>query len=477
MIDAYHRAAVGGRDDVRHAAEDVAKGSPQAVLLEGVLAQYEGDVEGAVRILRRQVHLLAGVERAAVADILAPILVMRHENDGVLELAEILDAEGWLAAAFAFRALAAADAGNRADARKHAEAASLALIDERDEVVRFRVLQRLARTAFYLDEHERAVNLALEGARLAVKWKAWRSVAAGYSIAYNVHHTVTGDVEESARYAALWHEAAVKSGDESFVHAALVAEYEFAVQLADDERVERLDRIIRSRLLPQQYTERFPLALSHALVRGASDVAAMRTILHVLGKIEGQSTGQAALCTALIALADAASAADDQARASVRTAISQLGRPLPADPAYERRYRRLARATISAACMLLRDEVRAARIVATKEAREGHGEHLLPTLMRERRLDEAPPPLRGIARVFARAYEMRHEAESPAGLTKAEMDVLRLLGYGWSAGRIAAETHRSVNTIYNHSRAILAKLEASHASEAVAIARERGLLR
>ncbi len=477
MIDAYHRAAVGGRDDVRRAAEEVAKASPQAALLEGVLAQYDGDVEGAVRILRRQVHVLTGADRAAVADILAPILVMRHENDGVLELAQILAEEGWLAPAFAFRALAAADAGERADARKHAEAASLALADERDDVVRFRVLQRLARTAFLLDEHERAVDLALESARLATKCEAWRAVAAGYSIAYNVHHTVTGDVEEAARYAALWHEAAVKSGDESFVHAALVAEYEFAVQLGDDDRIERLDRIIRSRLLPQQYTERFPLALSHALVRGASDVAAMRTILQVLAQIKGSSPGQTALCTALVALADAASAADDQARASVRAACVQLGRPLPAEPAYERRYRRLARATIAAACMLLHDDVRAARIVATKEARQGHGEHMLPTLMRERRLDEAPSPLRGIARVFARAQETRCEVESPAGLTKAEMDVLRLLGYGWSAGRIAQETHRSVNTIYNHSRAILAKLEASRASEAVAIARERGLLR
>jgi DNA-binding CsgD family transcriptional regulator len=407
---------------------------------------------------------------------LAPILVMRHANDDVLELAEVLESEGWVASASAFRALAAADVGDRAAARKHAETASAALADGHDDVVRFRVLQRLARTAFYLDEHERAVNLALESARLATKYEAWRSVAAGFSIAYNVHHTVTGDVEESARYAALWHEAAVKSGDESFVHAALVAEYEFAVQLADDERIERLERIIGSRLLPQQYTERFPLALSHALVRGATDVMAMRSILGLLEEIDGRSAGQAALCTALIALADAATAADDQARANVRAASAQLGRPSPAEPAYERRYRRLARATIAAACMLLHDEVRAARMAGTKEARQGHGEHLLPELMREHRLDDVPAPLRGIARVFARAHETRCAVESPAGLTKAEMDVLRLLGYGWSAARIAQETNRSVNTIYNHSRAILAKLDASRAPEAVAIARERGLL-
>jgi DNA-binding NarL/FixJ family response regulator len=53
---------------------------------------------------------------------------------------------------------------------------------------------------------------------------------------------------------------------------------------------------------------------------------------------------------------------------------------------------------------------------------------------------------------------------------------LRLLGNGWSAKKIAIATERSVNTVYNHTRSILSKLEASRAGEAVAIARDRGLL-
>jgi DNA-binding CsgD family transcriptional regulator len=476
MLDAYHLAAVGTRDDLRRALRNCEHGSPQRALIEAVIAQYDGDVDGAVRTLRHQVRSLAGADLGATADTLAPILVMRHETDAVASLARAMAGAGWHASAHAFRALAAADTGDRAAARKHASAAELALTDERDDVVRFRVLQRLARTAYYLDEHERAIDLALASAKLCSAVGAWRAAAAGYSIAYSIHHDVTGDAEEADRYARLWHDAASRTQDDSFVHAALAAEYELAVQFADTARIAALERVIRARLLPQQYNERYPLALSHALVRGASDVVAMRTLLQVTRDIPGRSRGEWALCTALIAVAEAARAESDDARRSLRAAIARLGRASASDPAYERRYRRLARAAVAVACILLGDDVRAARTVAARESRDGEGEDRLPELMRAGATDGAPLALRGIARVFAAAFALRRELEPPAGLTDAEVAVLRLLGRGWTAGRIARETERSVNTVYNHTRSILGKLDASRAAEAVAIARERGLL-
>jgi len=476
MLDAYRLAALGTRDDLRRAARDVATGTAERALLEAVAAQYDGDVDGAVRSLRHQLRSVSGADRGAVADTLAPILVMRHDNDAVVALADAMAAAGWAASAYAFRALAAADVGDRSAARKHAAAAELALADERDDVIRFRVLQRLARTAYYLDEHERAVDLALASAQLCSALGAWRAAAAGYSIAYSIHHDVTGDALEADRYARLWHAAASKTQDDSFVHAALVAAYELAVQFADTARIDALERLIRARLLPQQYAERFPLALSHAIVRGFSDLTAMRTLLQVSRETPGRSCGEWALCTALIAVAQAAAADADDARRSLRAAIAQLGRARASDPAYERRYRRLARASVAVACVLLGDDVRAARTVAARESRDGEGEDALPGLMRACALDRAPLALRGIARVFATAFALRRGLEPPAGLTNAEVEVLRLLGRGWTAGKIANETHRSVNTVYNHTRAILGKLDASRAAEAVAIARERGLL-
>jgi DNA-binding CsgD family transcriptional regulator len=474
-LDAFHLSAVGTRDDLRQAVQRVGRGSPEEALLTAVVAQYDGDVEGAVRILRRQLRA-PGDYAAALADMLAPILIMRHENDAVEPLARTLEDGGWVAAAHSFRALAAADTGNQEAARKHAAAAHAALPEERNEVVRFRVLQRLARTAFYLDEYEKAVDLALASAGLCSRMGAWRAAAAGYSIAYNVHHNVTGDAGEADRFARLWRDAAAKSGDESFLHAALVAEYELAVQLAELPRIAALERLIQERLLPQQYTERFPLAFSHALVRGAADLVVMRTLLQVLRDTPGRSPGQWALCTALIAVSEAARADDDTARHSLRAAVQRLGRASAGDPAYERRYRRLARAAVAAACTLLGDDVRAARTIAARESREGQGEDRLPALMRSGKLHDALPALRGIARVFAAAFEQRRALDLPAGLTSAEFAVLRLLANGWSAGRIARETDRSVNTVYSHTRSILEKLQAARASEAVAIARARGLL-
>jgi DNA-binding CsgD family transcriptional regulator len=64
-----------------------------------------------------------------------------------------------------------------------------------------------------------------------------------------------------------------------------------------------------------------------------------------------------------------------------------------------------------------------------------------------------------------------------AGLTTREMEVLRLLARGWQNARIAQELSRSPRTVEHHLEAILAKLEVGSRGEAVAAARERGLLR
>lgn len=475
MLDAYHLAAIEDRNTLRALAEDRSRAPADRALLRAVVRQYDGDVDGAVRILRQEMKGLSGSAFAAAADTLAPILVMRHENDEVLAVAGQLEDAGWCAAAQAFRALAAADAGDRHAARKHLDAADDALEFEADDVVRFRVLQRMARAAYYLDEHERALDLALSSARLSSQRGAWRAAAGAYSIAYSVHHSVTGDVREADRFAQLGRDAAARGADESFLQMALVAEHELAVQFADDERAQRLEADIRGRLLPEQYRERFVLALSMAIARGWVDLDAMRTMLAVLRTTEGCSAGQWSSCTALIALAEAAAADDAAARVSVREAVARLGRPATR-VAYERRDRRLARAVASAACVLLGDDVRAERIVAARESREGDGEDRLPEMMRTGTLDRAPLALRGIARVLEAAFAKRHGLEPPAGLTDAEYEVLRLFGRGWSAGKIAAETGRSVNTVYKHTRVIHSKLDASSTPEAVAKARERGFL-
>lgn len=63
-----------------------------------------------------------------------------------------------------------------------------------------------------------------------------------------------------------------------------------------------------------------------------------------------------------------------------------------------------------------------------------------------------------------------------AGLTSREVEVLRLVAEGWQNSRIAEKLSRSPRTIEHHLAAILAKLGAASRSEAVAAARDRGIL-
>jgi DNA-binding NarL/FixJ family response regulator len=63
-----------------------------------------------------------------------------------------------------------------------------------------------------------------------------------------------------------------------------------------------------------------------------------------------------------------------------------------------------------------------------------------------------------------------------ANLSDREMDVLRLLGSGFSSAGIAEHLYLSVNTIRHHTQAILTKLDAHSQLEAVAIALRTGLI-
>lgn len=88
------------------------------------------------------------------------------------------------------------------------------------------------------------------------------------------------------------------------------------------------------------------------------------------------------------------------------------------------------------------------------------------------------------ARADLRARGVKNIARGPrastranaAGLTKRQMDVLGLIDRGLSNAEIAEKLFVSAKTVDHHVSAILAKLEAGSRGEAVAIARDAGLL-
>jgi LuxR family maltose regulon positive regulatory protein len=68
------------------------------------------------------------------------------------------------------------------------------------------------------------------------------------------------------------------------------------------------------------------------------------------------------------------------------------------------------------------------------------------------------------------------EAATMAGLSEREVEVLRYLPTMLSAAEIAAHLGVSVNTVKAHLKAIYRKLGAPRRSEAVMLARKRGIL-
>ncbi|HSO69355.1 MAG TPA: LuxR C-terminal-related transcriptional regulator, partial [Arachnia sp.] len=66
--------------------------------------------------------------------------------------------------------------------------------------------------------------------------------------------------------------------------------------------------------------------------------------------------------------------------------------------------------------------------------------------------------------------------ETVAPLTQRELDVLRLAAAGRSNRQIATDLYLALGTVKSHLHAIAGKLGAANRVEAVAIARQSGLL-
>jgi hypothetical protein len=72
--EAFRLVALGNRD----ALEESVRGSAgvSRALIRAILAQYDGNVDGAIRTLKHQLHVAESEDRVFLADMLAPILIM-----------------------------------------------------------------------------------------------------------------------------------------------------------------------------------------------------------------------------------------------------------------------------------------------------------------------------------------------------------------------------------------------------------------
>jgi PAS domain S-box-containing protein len=80
--------------------------------------------------------------------------------------------------------------------------------------------------------------------------------------------------------------------------------------------------------------------------------------------------------------------------------------------------------------------------------------------------------------VFGQVSDIAEEPERPLHphLTPRQAQILRLLEHGRSTDQIADELHLSIETVRNHIRAVLRKLNVHSRLEAVAVARSEHLV-
>jgi DNA-binding CsgD family transcriptional regulator len=478
VAEVYRYAITRSKADLRASLRQA--GPPAAagrMMLEGIIARFDGDVQRGLALLRRAHAAAAPEDRVYVAECLASLYVMRHEYD---PLEALLDGTGgWEripGVRQAFESILAVGRHDAAAAADRRTAAKAELERCGDQAIRSRVLQRLAYSAYMASEVAEATDLALAAARASDACGDYGAVAAAYSIAYNVQYAVAGDLGRARDMSLRVAEAARRAGDESLEIGAVIALYEMAADASDETALAEHQREIRRRSLPEQYRDRFNLALADLLPYGwSANFTALRDCAVALaGAARGR--GERTLAAGIRALAEAALEDDDAARKYSRQSLGQTAhRSGEILPPYEWRYLRIGRILAAAACILVGDTVRGRRALsgrAVEPYAEGEG---FVAVIDGRPWEAAPLRARGYARLVAAVRDAVRTRETTP-LTAAEIEVLRALAEGKSAAAIATETGRSVHTVRAHTRAIIAKLGSKGKVAAIAAARKAGLI-
>jgi len=478
-LEAAHRLFLtGSKDDLRAAlGSSPAPAGPARLLLEGLLARYDGDVDRCVTILR-QAYDAADIEhRYLVADCLAPVYVMRSEFD---ELEELIDGtahwERIPGARHAFLALVAASRSDPKTSARMRDAAKRDLEGCADDLLRARVHQRLALSAYNTWSIKEATELALAAGTASAGLGDFNAAAASYSVAYHIQFC-SGDLDLAYELAGRVVNAARRAGDESFELGAIGTRYEIAAELCDESRLLEHREEIRNRPFPEQYHGRFTLGTAELLPQGwSADFSAMRASALFLEDVAGQARGERSLATALLSLAEVALGNDAEARRQSRKALAITTAPKgEVIPPFEMRNVLLAQLLSGVSCILVGDATRGRRVLDGRAvAPYAIGEGFVAVL-EGGPWESAARRSRGFVRLVAAVRDaVARRKRGP--LTPAEVEVLKMLADGKSATEIAARTKRSVNTIRAHRSAVLTKLGATNTLQAINVAREAGLI-
>jgi DNA-binding CsgD family transcriptional regulator len=450
---------------------------PAALSLRGMHAVLLGDVETGIAVLRRAAEHARGVTRQYLVDLLVPLLVSTEQLDAAQALLDDADGEIVDVLQAAYSSSRSVIASRRGDDPASAQYADDALATARqydDPIMVARVLQRVALAAFYREDYTTAQERALEAARIYERTGAFRNAGHAYTVLYAVAHGVMGSPDVARLYASRVATNGERAGDASLHHMGLVAQMDIAAEAGDHKRLGSLRARLLSNPLSEQYRERFPFVLAEVLsCCWAQRFDAAQAMLVHLRAGEDRSVPDRALCDALLALCAVAAWNIDDVRKYVRSALSKTAEHVHPEPLYDARRRQIARVLAAAASVLSGDAARGYRALSHRFDPNG----LFGRIITADGFDERQTPelMLGYAKVVNAVAAAAISGRPKAGLTPAEMQILRALPAGTTINRIASDFGKSPKTVERQVQSIYGKLHVSNRAQAVQRARELGI--
>ncbi len=449
---------------------------PAALSLRAMRAVLLGDVPTGIAVLHRATEHANLTARQYLVDLLVPLLVATDQLDAAQRF---LDAEhdvcDDLSAAYlsARSVLASRRGDDLASSEFAAEAVAAARqLDEPGMVAR--VLQRVALAAYYREDYTTAQELALEAARTFERIGAFRHAGVAYSILYAVAYGVMGSPDVARLYASRMTTNGQRAGDASMQHMGLVAQMDIAAEGGDQKRLGSLRARLLANPLTEQYRERFPFVLAEVLSScWAQRFDAAHAMLVHLRASGDRSVPDRALCDALLALCAVAAWNIDDVRKHVRSAFAKTAEHVHPEPLYDARRRRIARILAAAASILSGDAARGYRALSHRFDPNG----LFARIITADGIDEGQTPelMLGYARMVNSVAAAASSSRPKAGLTRAELQILRALPSGTTINRIASDFGKSPKTVERQVQSIYGKLQVSNRAQAVQRARELGI--
>ncbi len=490
---------------VRALAERGRAEAPAILSLRATLASYAGNFSAAAAFSERAMAAAEDPrERLHIAHCFALDLVKRNDaasSERLRRVVPVLTASTYdpeipletRVAVLGTLALALMMLGDPEGARMRIGTALEAAAATDDHRMQAAIYHQASYIAYLEGDAQRSSRFATVATRLALEHGLYALAARSYSIQYAIATGLDERFDRALEALDGMFAAAERSGDSFLQVEALAGTLDIYAERGDAADVERtvlrIDRLDVG--VEVQSTSVLPAkALSASWqgnFRAAYDLVSHSALDQPTALRQAVRWGEIALYAAASGLREQALAASESAGRAVRgvtiqtheerqraaraSALSALALVVVGSTASANAVLReleRSRRELSKRMRALTDAVRNVYLCVEMGSPDG-----LPRALHELRL----VGYGGLARLIETLrLERGSDASLISQLTRAEVDVLRALARGGSSTKVAADLGRSVNTVNVHVKSIMRKLGCTSRHEALAIARDHGLV-